>query len=109
MSAVAIRAVQTRAELDRFIRLPARLSAGDPCFVTPLLLERREALSPAKNPYFEHAEAGFAHPTSGEGGTSSRPARGPSAAFHWRRRVPAMQSAMSRRPAGIRSMGTQSG
>lgn len=59
MSAVEIRAVRTRAELDRFIRLPARLSAADPCFVPPLLQERREALSPARNPYFEHAEAGF--------------------------------------------------
>lgn len=57
MSAVEIVAVRTRAELDRFIRLPARLSAADPHFVAPLLLERREALSPGKNPYFEHAEA----------------------------------------------------
>ena len=41
------------------IGLPARLQAGDPHFVTPLALERREALSPRKNPYFQNAEARF--------------------------------------------------
>ena len=45
--------------MDRFIGLPARLQAGDPNFVPPLLLERQEALSPKKNPYFQHAEAKF--------------------------------------------------
>ncbi len=59
MPAVTIVPVQGRAELDRFIRLPARIAAGDPHFVPPLHLERRDALSPGKNPYFEHAEAQF--------------------------------------------------
>lgn len=48
--------VRTPAELDRFVRLPARLYARDPHFVPPLLLERKEALSPKKNPLFEHAQ-----------------------------------------------------
>lgn len=59
MSVVEMVPVSGRADLDRFIRLPGRLSGGDPHFVPPLLLERREALSPAKNPYFEHAETQF--------------------------------------------------
>jgi hypothetical protein len=59
MSAVEIIAVSTPAEMDRFIGLPARLQAGDPNFVPPLLLERQEALSPKKNPFFQHAEAKF--------------------------------------------------
>lgn len=59
MPALEIVPVQGRADLERFIRLPARLAAGDPHFVPPLLLERREALSPAKNPYFRHAETQF--------------------------------------------------
>lgn len=56
MSGLQVVPVRTPAELDRFVRLPARLYASDPHFVPPLLLERKEALSPKKNPLFEHAE-----------------------------------------------------
>ena len=59
MSGVETIAVSTPAEMDRFIRLPAALYGADPNFVPPLLLEREEALSPKKNPYFQHAEARF--------------------------------------------------
>ncbi len=59
MAAVQVAPVRGRAALDRFIRLPAQLAAGDPHFVVPLQLERRDALSPGKNPYFEHAETEF--------------------------------------------------
>ncbi|RAK52793.1 dATP pyrophosphohydrolase [Phenylobacterium deserti] len=53
---IAIVPVQTKAELERFIRLPMRLSAHDPNYIAPLLMERREALSPKHNPFFAHAE-----------------------------------------------------
>lgn len=56
---VEIIPVNTPAEMDRFIRLPFAVYAKDPNFVPPLLLERQEALSPEKNPYFQHAEAKF--------------------------------------------------
>lgn len=59
MSAVEVLEVRSKKELDRFIRLPTQLYADDPHFVPPLILERREALSPKKNPYFQHAEAQF--------------------------------------------------
>ncbi|HKY90931.1 MAG TPA: dATP pyrophosphohydrolase [Nevskiaceae bacterium] len=59
MSAVTIVAVNNKAELDRFIRLPMRLYKNDPAYIPPLLMERAEALSPKKNPYFEHAETQF--------------------------------------------------
>lgn len=59
MNRIEIIPVVTPAELDRFIRLPSRLYAGDPAFVAPLVMERREALSPTKNPYFQHAETQF--------------------------------------------------
>ena len=59
MSEVSIVAVRNAAELKRFIRLPSALYAGDPNFVPPLEMERRDALSPGRNPYFEHAEAQF--------------------------------------------------
>jgi hypothetical protein len=52
-------AVQTRAELERFIRVPMRLNAGDPNWIAPLMFERREALSPKRNPFFEHADHQF--------------------------------------------------
>ncbi len=57
--AVEVVAVNSPAEMDRFIRLPFTLYASDPNWVPPLLLEREEALSPKKNPYFQHAEAKF--------------------------------------------------
>ncbi len=49
--------VHTRAQMERFIRLPNRLNAGDPNYIAPLISERRQALSPGTNPYFDHAEA----------------------------------------------------
>ncbi|MBP0491220.1 GNAT family N-acetyltransferase [Pararoseomonas indoligenes] len=56
---VEIIPVADRAGMERFIRLPHALMRDDPAWVPPLLLERREALSPAKNPWFRHAEAAF--------------------------------------------------
>jgi len=51
--------VRTRAELDRFIALPARLNQADPAWITPLHSERVAALSPGSNPFFDHAEVQF--------------------------------------------------
>jgi GNAT superfamily N-acetyltransferase len=57
-NAVEISPVASRRDLDDFIGLPSRLySHGHPGFVQPLRFERREALTPGKNPFFEHAEA----------------------------------------------------
>lgn len=52
---VTVSPVRTKAEMERFLALPQRLNAKDPNWVAPLLMERREALSP-KNPFFAHAE-----------------------------------------------------
>jgi GNAT superfamily N-acetyltransferase len=51
--------VTSKAELERFVRVPMRLGAGDPNYVPPLILERMESLTPKSNPFFEHAEAQF--------------------------------------------------
>ena len=59
MGGVSVIPVQTKAELDRFIRVAARLGAGDPNYVAPLMLERQESLSAKGNPFFEHADVQF--------------------------------------------------
>ena len=59
MTTLDIVPVRTPAELDRFIQLPSKIHARDPHFVQPLMMERREAFSPRKNPYFAHAETQF--------------------------------------------------
>jgi hypothetical protein len=46
--------VDDRQKLRQFIRLPWSIYADDAAWVPPLLLERKEHLSP-HNPYFEHA------------------------------------------------------
>jgi hypothetical protein len=53
---VAVIPVETKAQRAAFLRLPLRLQAADPAYVPPLLVERAEAIDPAKNPYFRAAE-----------------------------------------------------
>lgn len=52
-------AVNTSSQRRAFVGLPDRLHRGDRAWVPPLLLHRREMLSPARNPYFAHAEVGL--------------------------------------------------
>ncbi len=54
--AVEIVPVLDPGALDRFIRLPQILLRDDPSFVTPLLSERRDALTAKGNPFFGHAD-----------------------------------------------------
>lgn len=54
---LSVSPVRGARDLDRFIELPARLARGDPNYVPPLRFERRDALTPGSNPFFEHAEA----------------------------------------------------
>ena len=51
---LCIKAVEGRRVLRHFLRLPWRFYTGDPSWIPPLLLERREHLSP-RNPFFDHA------------------------------------------------------
>ena len=43
-----------RRDLDRFIALPRRLYADDPCFIAPLAFEQRQRFAP-DSPYAAHA------------------------------------------------------
>ncbi len=58
-AAITLVPVDSAALKQRFIRLPARLHAGDPNWITPLELERSEALSPKHNPLFAHTDVQF--------------------------------------------------
>ena len=58
-TSLRIQPVEDRGALKQFLRMPARLYAGDPHWVQPLLFERLEHLNPKKNPYFEHAEVAY--------------------------------------------------
>ncbi len=48
--------VETRQDLERFVRLPWKVYQDQPCWVPPLIGERIKFLSPDINPFFEHAE-----------------------------------------------------
>ena len=58
-AALSIEPVNSKAELKDFIRLPAKLYASDPNWITPLEIERMGILDPRQNPYFDHAEAQY--------------------------------------------------
>ncbi|MFO1518608.1 MAG: hypothetical protein U1F57_02920 [bacterium] len=48
--------VESKGDFKRFVRFPYQLYRNDPRWVPPLYLERKEVLSPKKNPYYLHAE-----------------------------------------------------
>ena len=53
---IELQEATTKAGRDAFIRVPFELYKGDPNWVPPLLMDRREHFDPGKNPYFEHAK-----------------------------------------------------
>ena len=53
-TSVQVKPVDNRSALQRFIQLPWSIYREDPHWVPPLLIERRQFLSPS-NPYFGHA------------------------------------------------------
>jgi GNAT superfamily N-acetyltransferase len=53
---IRVEPVAGRRELNRFLRLPWRIYAGDPHWVPPLLSDVRAALDPARHPFHRNAE-----------------------------------------------------
>jgi GNAT superfamily N-acetyltransferase len=53
---VEVARVQSGAEKEEFIRFQWKVYDGDLHWVSPLLMERREFLDPAKNPFYDHAD-----------------------------------------------------
>jgi GNAT superfamily N-acetyltransferase len=52
-----ISAVTNLRDMDRFIRLPWALYAGDPHWVPPLVDAERKMLDPKRNPFFQRTDA----------------------------------------------------
>ncbi len=57
MGIFRLQAVENKAQLADFLSVPFTVYRGDPNWVPQLFLERKEHLSPKKNPYFKHAVA----------------------------------------------------
>ena len=55
--AVEIRPALSWLDRGRFVRLPWQIHAGDPLWIPPLLLERKEFLNRRKHPFFKHGDA----------------------------------------------------
>ncbi len=56
---IVLERVASRADLKRFLDLPAGIYADDDAWVPPLRFERLEHLNPRKNPYFATAEVAY--------------------------------------------------
>ncbi len=55
---IQVTEVASRRDLDEFIEVPYRVMRGDPAFVPPLRIERRQVLGRG-NPFFQHGEATY--------------------------------------------------
>ncbi|MBI5651086.1 MAG: hypothetical protein HZC40_11685 [Chloroflexi bacterium] len=56
MTSISVEPVESRAQLEEFIRFPFWLYRDDPAWVPPLLRARRKLFEPRHNPFFDHAE-----------------------------------------------------
>jgi GNAT superfamily N-acetyltransferase len=57
ISEVTVTPAQSSADREAFIRFPYELYRGDPNWVPPLEMERRDFLDPKKNPWFQFGTA----------------------------------------------------
>ena len=56
-SALRVVEAQSRTEREDFVRLPWRIYRDDPCWVAPLLVERKAFINPQKHPFYRHGVA----------------------------------------------------
>jgi GNAT superfamily N-acetyltransferase len=52
-----IEPVKTAPQRNEFVRLPWQIYGDDPCWVPPLLLERKQFINPRKHPFYLHGAA----------------------------------------------------
>ena len=57
MAEIAIQPVETRGQQKRFIRLPWRIYADDPCWMPPLIMPQEELLGFRKHPFYERSRS----------------------------------------------------
>ena len=74
-STVTVRAATSGKDRSRFLDFPYRHYAGHPFWVAPLRLDQAKALSPKKNPFFEHGEVAL-FLAEDAGGRDRRPGGG---------------------------------
>lgn len=53
---IQVRAIQSKKDIDEFIKFPFCLYRDDPYWVPPLIQERRGFFDLEKNPFYEHAD-----------------------------------------------------
>lgn len=54
---VRIVPVRTRRDKHRFVTMPWKVYADDPCWVPPLLMERKDFVNPRRHPFYLHGTA----------------------------------------------------
>jgi hypothetical protein len=59
MQEIKIKKVETKSDLNAFIKCQWNFYKNDPYWVPPLLMERKTLLSKEKNPFFKNAEADY--------------------------------------------------
>ncbi|MEK7774575.1 MAG: N-acetyltransferase [Candidatus Zixiibacteriota bacterium] len=59
MSKVEVVEVSSPSQFTQFLEFPYHLYKGDPSFVPPLRVERRDFFNPAKNPFFRAARVSY--------------------------------------------------
>jgi hypothetical protein len=59
MQEIKIKKVETKSDLNIFIKCQWKFYKNDPYWVPPLLMERKTLLSKEKNPFFKNAEADY--------------------------------------------------
>ena len=59
MSDIVIKNVETKSDLNNFIKCQWNFYKNDPYWVPPLIMERKTILSKEKNPFFQNAQAEY--------------------------------------------------
>lgn len=59
MQSIAVEPIASSSDQKQFIKLPWKIYHDEPCWVPPLLMDRKKLMDREKNPFYRHAEAEF--------------------------------------------------